>query len=77
MKAEYTVKINGKWYRAGDELPSLNSAKEVKEEVMAEAKEPLIDDDLPMADLRKLAKEKGISAPVGTSKAKLKEMLGM
>lgn len=75
MKAEYTVKINGKWYRAGDELPSLNSAKEVKEEVVA--KEPLIDDDLPMADLRKLAKEKGISAPVGTSKAKLKEMLGM
>ena len=81
MKAEYSVKINGKWYRAGDELPA-PSANKVEEPTKVEpekVKEPegLLDDDLTMAELRKLAKEKGIKVPIGTSKAELKEKLGI
>lgn len=71
MKAEYTVKLNGKWYKAGDELPGSIS------EAVETPRESLVDDDMPMSELRKLAKEKGISVPIGTSKAKLKEMLGI
>ena len=75
MKAEYSVKLNGKWYRAGDELPA-PSANKVEKESEPE-KEGLLDDDLTMAELRKLAKEKGIKVPIGTSKAELKEKLGI
>ena len=37
MKAEYSVKLNGVWYRVGDELPDLTSSN-VQEEAVEEAK---------------------------------------
>ena len=39
MKAEYTVKINGVFYKAGEEIPE---TREKKEEVKAVATEPMV-----------------------------------
>ena len=70
MIAEYTVKRNGRWYKAGDEIPDIvpgekSSGEYTKTEI----------NRMSTADLQKLATEQGIENAQATSGAELKEIL--
>lgn len=70
MIAEYTVKRNGRWYKAGDEIPDIvpgekSSSEYTKTEI----------NRMSTADLQALASEKGIPNADSFSGADLKSML--
>ena len=70
MIAEYTVKRNGRWYKAGDEIPDIvpgekSSVEYTKTEI----------NRMSTADLQALAAEHGIDGAEETSGAELKRIL--
>jgi hypothetical protein len=70
MVAEYTVKRNGKWYKAGDEIPNIapgekSSSGYTKTEI----------NRMSTADLQSLAAEHGIEGAEEISGAELKRIL--
>lgn len=70
MVAEYTVKRNGKWYKAGDEVPDIvpgekSSGEYTKTEI----------NRMSTADLQALAAEHGIDGAEEISGAELKHIL--
>ncbi len=81
MVATNTIKINGVWYQAGDELPSDRTPKvEPKEDVKPEVKEEKEYSKTEIMRmnnqaLRKLASKNGIDNPEEYTGAELKDML--
>ena len=70
MIAEYTVKRNGRWYKAGDEIPDIvpgekSSGEYTKTEI----------NRMSTADLQALAAEHGIDGAEEISGAELKRIL--
>lgn len=70
MIAEYTVKRNGRWYKAGDEIPDIvpgkkSSGEYTKTEI----------NRMSTADLQSLAAEHGIDGAEEISGAELKRIL--
>ena len=79
MIATHSVKINGKWYRAGEKIPALNSASESKipDEVEKETKNYTKTEinRMPIADLKGLAARMEIESSETMSGAELKKAL--
>ena len=82
MKAEYSMKLNGVWYKVGDELPDLTSTSkaESKVETQDEAKEEVKYSKhkimaMNVKQLRSLAAEVGIADADEYTGTELKEML--
>lgn len=75
MKADHTVKIDGKWYRVGDELPSPNTPiiKEVPKKSEYNKSRILF---MKASELRELAMKEGVTdEPLNSTIKELKEML--
>lgn len=78
MIATNTIKINGKWYQAGDELPSdrTPSVKPIERELPKEEKYTKSEiARMNNQNLRKVASDIGIENPEEYTGAELKEML--
>jgi len=75
MIATHSVKIGGKWYKAGDKLPALTpSVEEVKKpEERIYTKTDI--NRMPIAELKTLAASKGIESGDTMSGAELKKNL--
>lgn len=69
MIAEYTMKRNGKWYKAGDEVPEANAEAPFK---MQYTKTDI--NRMSVSDLRELARKTGINSDSMTG-AEIKEYL--
>ena len=70
MIAEYTVKRNGRWYKAGDEIPDIvPGEKSAGEYTKTEINR------MSTADLQSLAAEHGIDGAEEISGAELKRIL--
>ena len=79
MRATHSIKINGKWFKAGEELPALNSAKEpeVKTPDTEEKKSYKKSDifRMPTAELQALAESEGIKNATELTGSELKTIL--
>lgn len=87
MVATHSIKINGVWYKAGDEIsPAENTSKENKTDDFAQyMNEPVESGEetytkteinrMSTADLRRLAKDKEISGAEEMTGAELKKVL--
>lgn len=79
MRATHSIKINGKWFKAGEELPALNSANEPENKAPdTEEKKNYKRSDIfrmSTAELQKLANEEGIENADGTTGSELKNIL--
>lgn len=70
MTAQYTVKFNGKWYKAGEEI------EETRQNVSSSFNYTKTDiNRMSTADLQALAKEQGIGGAELLSGAELKKLL--
>ena len=69
MTAQYTVKFNGKWYKAGEEIEETQTVPSSFNYTKTEINR------MSTADLQKLAAEQGIENAQATSGAELKEIL--
>lgn len=79
MRATHSIKINGKWFKAGEELPALNSSKdpEVKTQDTEEKKSYKKSDifRMPTAELQALAESEGIENATELTGSELKTIL--
>lgn len=71
MKAQYTVKFNGKWYKAGEEIPErkTSGSSDFKQYTKSEINR------MSTAELQSLAKEHGIVDADETTGGELKKIL--
>lgn len=71
MKAQYTVKFNGKWYKAGEEIPqnTTSESPDFKQYTKSEINR------MSTAELQSLAKEHGIVDADETTGGELKKIL--
>ena len=75
MIATHFTKVNGKWYRAGQEIPTFFNA-ETPENKAEENQYTRTDiNRMPVDDLRKLAGETGISGAESMTGADIKKAL--
>ena len=79
MRATHSIKINGKWFKAGEELPALNPSKEpeVKTPDTEEKKSYKKSDifRMPTAELQALAESEGIENATELTGSELKTIL--
>lgn len=80
MRATHSIKINGKWFKAGEELPALNSYKEqeVKNTVDTKEKKSYKKSDIfrmSTAELQALAESEGIENATELTGSELKTIL--
>lgn len=69
MTAQYTVKFNGKWYKAGEEIEETQTASSSLNYTKTDINR------MSTADLQTLAKEQGIGGAELLSGAELKKLL--
>lgn len=69
MTAQYTVKFNGKWYKAGEEIEEAQTVSSSFNYTKTEINR------MSTADLQALAKEQGIGGAELLSGAELKKLL--
>ncbi len=69
MTAQYTVKFNGKWYKAGEEIEETQAVSSSFNYTKTEINR------MSTADLQKLATEQGIGGAELLSGAELKKLL--
>lgn len=69
MIATHSIKINGKWYKAGEEIRSANTISKKKTYTKTEINR------MSTSDLQKLASEHGIEDANAKSGAELKKVL--
>lgn len=70
MVAKHSIKVNGKWYRAGEEIFSAEpQEKESKQYTKTEINR------MPLSELQMLAAEVGIDNAFDTSGGELKKLL--
>lgn len=71
MKAQYTVKFNGKWYKAGEEIPenTTSGSSDSKQFTKSEINR------MSTAELQSLAKDHGIADAEETTGGELKKIL--
>uniref|UniRef100_A0AAU8B562 Uncharacterized protein n=1 Tax=Dulem virus 39 TaxID=3145757 RepID=A0AAU8B562_9CAUD len=72
MTAKYSVKINGKWYRAGGEISSAGPDQRIREQPQYTKTEI---NRMSKAELQSLAAESGIENAFETSGGELKKLL--
>lgn len=84
MKATNMIKINGVWYRAGDELPADRTSKPIETLKSVNSGEPKITreeiDEMKYFALKSLAEKNGISVkdkPANKIRIDLIEALGL
>lgn len=70
MIAKHTIKINGKWYKAGEEISLANT---IVHDPVSYSKTEI--NRMPIAELRRLAERKGISDFDKKTGAELKKNL--
>lgn len=77
MVAKHSVKVNGKWYRAGDEISPAGPRKNETEQKKAEQPQYNKTDinRMSTAELQSLAAEVGIENAFDTSGGELKKLL--
>lgn len=77
MVAKHSVKVNGKWYRAGDEIspaePQKSKLEQKKEEQPQYTKTDI--NRMTTAELQSLAAKSGIENAFDTSGGELKKLL--
>lgn len=74
MIAKHSVKVNGKWYRAGEVIFSAEPHQIVKEQPQVQYTKTEIN-RMSKAELQALAEETGIEKAFDTSGSELKKML--
>ena len=76
MKADCTMKINGVWYKAGDEIPEGNSSVSFSSATPSDKSYTKTEiNRMSTADLQSLAAEQGIENANEISGAELKKLL--
>jgi len=76
MIATHFTKVNGKWYRAGQEIPALSNETENPESEITKNQYTRTDiSRMPVDELRKLAGETGISGAESMTGADIKKAL--
>ena len=79
MVATHTIKLNGKWYRAGEELPAPTAEKvETKTTEKITNEKPYTKSEITLmkaAELRELAAQNGIDNAEEYTGSELKRML--
>ena len=75
MIATHFTKVNGKWYRAGQEIPALFNAETPENEAEENHYTRTDINRMPVDELRKLAVEKGITGAESMDGADIKKAL--
>lgn len=71
MKAQYTVKFNGKWYKAGEEIPEIKTSGSFDSKQFTKSEI----NRMSTAELQSLAKEHGVANAEETTGGELKKIL--
>ncbi len=75
MIATHFTKVNGKWYRAGQEIPAFFNAETPENEAEENHYTRTDINRMPVDELRKLAVEKGITGAESMNGADIKKAL--
>lgn len=78
MRATHSIKINGKWFKAGEELPVLNEHHTERKEKTLDGKKSYRKSDIskmPAAELQELAESEGIENATELTGSELKKSI--
>lgn len=78
MRATHSIKINGKWFKAGEELPALNEHHTERKEKTLDGKKSYRKSDIskmPAAELQELAESEDIENATELTGSELKKSI--